>query len=232
MNKKQLNQSQSNTKYDISLGSITKNVLTGDNNNGIISIGISYSSGKPAYPVHHAQKADTIGQKSFIAISSQITNNLLQGDQKIVKSCSVPPTQRAEGGRIATLLFNPLTMRLKTQITKNPEHDQRSIKGDALQVKKDNKSTKLGKILKQISKTNKIKGHSACSAISEKNLAQLSIIETSKKYSNHYKGIQIRVSGRLRGAQRARSLLLNNGRISTQSFNSALKFNKKQIPTK
>lgn len=224
MNKKQLNnkkqiltQSQPNTKYDISLGSITKNVLVGDNN-GIISIGQKSFIAKRA-----PFSAPPLGGKTIF--DSKITTNLLQGDKKTVKSPA--------DNQIATILFNPLTMHLKAQVTKKPGHVvrsttliERSTKGDTLQVKKDNKSTNLGNFLKQISKTTKNKD------ISEKNLAQLSIIETSKKFSNHYKGIQIRVSGRLRGAQRARSFLLNHGRISTQSFNSALKFNKKQIPTK
>lgn len=60
----------------------------------------------------------------------------------------------------------------------------------------------------------------------------LSLLETNSKFSNQLKGIQFKIAGRLRGAQRARSMLLNHGRISTQTFNSSLKFNKKQIYTK
>lgn len=63
-------------------------------------------------------------------------------------------------------------------------------------------------------------------------ISLLSLLETNSKFSNQLKGIQFKIAGRLRGAQRARSILLNHGRISTQTFNSSLKFNKKQIYTK
>lgn len=200
-----------NTSYTISLGSITKNVLISDKHKEIIPIKNS--------PTHCAISAgtDMVSQKSFL-----ITRNLPcpLGSQNTVKP----------ENKITTILFNPSTMQLLAQVTQKSGYTM--AKGDALHTRKDNTSTKLGQILRQTVQPGSKIAKPYNKNIDEKILAQISILETSKKFSNNYKGIQIRVSGRLRGAQRARSLLLNHGRISTQSFNSALKFNKKQIPTK
>ena len=61
---------------------------------------------------------------------------------------------------------------------------------------------------------------------------KLNLLITQNKFSNQFQGIQLKVSGRLRGAQRARKLLVNQGRISTQTIKSSLQSNKKQIFTK
>ncbi len=61
---------------------------------------------------------------------------------------------------------------------------------------------------------------------------KLNLLITKNKFPNQFKGIQLGVSGRLRGVQRTRKLLVNQGRISTQTIKSSLQTNKKQIFTK
>lgn len=56
--------------------------------------------------------------------------------------------------------------------------------------------------------------------------------KSKAKFSNQYSGLQFRISGRLNGAQRARKMQVNHGRISSQTFNTSLQLNKKQIYTK
>lgn len=51
-------------------------------------------------------------------------------------------------------------------------------------------------------------------------------------YGNQYKGIQLELSGRLRGAQRARRMVKKVGSLSQQSFSSKLQFSKRNIYTK
>ena len=51
-------------------------------------------------------------------------------------------------------------------------------------------------------------------------------------YENKYKGIQIELSGRLRGAQRARKMVKKFGSLNQQSFSSKLQFSKRNIYTK
>ncbi len=51
-------------------------------------------------------------------------------------------------------------------------------------------------------------------------------------YENKYKGIQIELSGRLRGAQRARNMVKKFGSLNQQSFSSKLQFSKRNIYTK
>ena len=51
-------------------------------------------------------------------------------------------------------------------------------------------------------------------------------------YENKYKGIQLELSGRLRGAQRARKMVKKVGSLSKQSFSSKLNFSKRNIYTK
>ncbi len=51
-------------------------------------------------------------------------------------------------------------------------------------------------------------------------------------YDNKYKGIQLELSGRLRGAQRARKMVKKIGSLSQQSFSSNLRFSKRNIYTK
>jgi ribosomal protein S3 len=60
----------------------------------------------------------------------------------------------------------------------------------------------------------------------------LALRTTEAKFSNQYKGILFNFSGRLKGAQRARKMQLYHGRISTQTFNSSIKFSQRQIYTK
>ncbi len=58
-------------------------------------------------------------------------------------------------------------------------------------------------------------------------------LEFSKTaYDNKYKGIQLELSGRLRGAQRARKMVKKVGSLSKQSFSSKLNFSKRNIYTK
>lgn len=51
-------------------------------------------------------------------------------------------------------------------------------------------------------------------------------------YDNKYKGIQLELSGRLRGAQRARKMVKKIGSLNQQSFSSKLQFSKRNIYTK
>jgi ribosomal protein S3 len=63
-------------------------------------------------------------------------------------------------------------------------------------------------------------------------LKKLSLIKTEEKFGKNYKGLLIKVSGRLKGAQRARKLQVYHGRISTQTFNSTINYSQRQIFTK
>lgn len=56
--------------------------------------------------------------------------------------------------------------------------------------------------------------------------------KADSKFSSVFNGLEMCISGRLRGAQRARKMRVNLGRISSQTFNTSLQFNKKQIYTK
>jgi hypothetical protein len=63
-------------------------------------------------------------------------------------------------------------------------------------------------------------------------LILLASLTTETKFSNQYKGILFKFSGRLKGSQRDKKMQLYNGRISTQTFRSSINFSKKQIFTK
>jgi ribosomal protein S3 len=63
-------------------------------------------------------------------------------------------------------------------------------------------------------------------------LNKLALEKTEAKFANQYKGILFNFSGRLKGAQRAKKMQLYYGKISTQTFNSSIKFSQKQIFTK
>ena len=58
-------------------------------------------------------------------------------------------------------------------------------------------------------------------------------LEFSKStYENKYKGIQLELSGRLRGAQRARKMVKKTGSLNQQSYSSKLQYSKRNIYTK
>ncbi len=57
-------------------------------------------------------------------------------------------------------------------------------------------------------------------------------LRCSQAYYNKYKGIQLELSGRLRGAQRARKMVKKIGSLNQQSFSSNLRFSKRNIYTK
>lgn len=63
-------------------------------------------------------------------------------------------------------------------------------------------------------------------------LNKLALSQTEKKFGKNYKGLLLKVSGRLKGAQRARKLQVYHGRISTQTFNSTINYSQRQIYTK
>ncbi len=63
-------------------------------------------------------------------------------------------------------------------------------------------------------------------------LNTLALKTTEAKFANQYKGILIKFAGRLKGAQRAKKMQLYHGKISTQTFNSSIKYSQKQIFTK
>jgi ribosomal protein S3 len=63
-------------------------------------------------------------------------------------------------------------------------------------------------------------------------LTKLAIICTAKKFSNNYKGILLKFSGRLKGSQRDKKMRLSHGCVATQTFRSSINFSKKQIFTK
>lgn len=61
---------------------------------------------------------------------------------------------------------------------------------------------------------------------------QFNKFSTKAKFANLYQGLQMKVSGRLKGVQRARKLQYNYGRISAQTVRSFLLSNKAPIFTK
>ncbi len=61
---------------------------------------------------------------------------------------------------------------------------------------------------------------------------KLALQTTEKKWTNNYKGLLLKFSGRLKGSQRDKKMQLSHGRISTQTFKSSINFSKKQIFTK
>jgi len=66
-----------------------------------------------------------------------------------------------------------------------------------------------------------------------KKWAENANIEFSKSaYENKYKGIQLELSGRLRGAQRARKMVKKIGSLNQQSYSSKLQYSKRNIYTK
>ncbi len=61
---------------------------------------------------------------------------------------------------------------------------------------------------------------------------KIALICTAKKFSNNYKGILLKFSGRLKGSQRDKKMRLSHGCVATQTFRSSINFSKKQIFTK
>ncbi len=66
----------------------------------------------------------------------------------------------------------------------------------------------------------------------KQNLKKLALTYTATKFSNNYKGILFKFSGRLKGSQRDKKMQLSNGCVATQTYKSSINFSKKQIFTK
>ena len=60
----------------------------------------------------------------------------------------------------------------------------------------------------------------------------LNLLITKSKFYNKFRGLQIKVSGRLRGSERTKRMQFNLGRIGSQTIKSSIQSNKKQYFTK
>ncbi len=63
-------------------------------------------------------------------------------------------------------------------------------------------------------------------------LKNIALNYTAAKFSNKYKGVLFKFSGRLKGSQRDKRMQLSSGCVATQTFKSSINFSNKQILTK